>query len=131
MTRSELIAKIRQANSTGQWSDLVASTKSSQDPETFRVVFSLSIEQQSIDATVYDAARLLYEAAPNSTLSCELAIQAMLPTWDISIEEVPWYLRNHFGIHDVREAISNIRKRILSNREIRVLETIEYWLGCD
>ena len=131
MTRSDLMAEIRRANSTGHWSDLVLSTRRADDPETFHVIFALAIEQQSIDATVYDAARLLYEARLTCTVSCELAIEAMLPSWDISIEEVPWYLRDHFGVDHVRQALMNVRRRMSSNREQRVLDTIEYWLGCD
>ena len=38
----------------------------------------------------------------------------MLPDWDISIEEVPWYLASRFGKEAIRRAIKELGEEPLA-----------------
>ena len=128
MTRDELIAAIRDTHANGNWADFVATFRDADAPQHFATVFAHAIEQQAIGAAVYDAAKLLHDANLTCRISCEEAIIAMLPNWDVSIEEVPWYLKNQFGKDRVSEGVERVRKRVSSDQEQRKLDTIrEIW----
>ena len=53
----------------------------------------------------------------------------MLTDWDVSIEEVPFYLAEQFGVDAVRAAVANLRTIITDKDQIVTLGTIDYWLG--
>jgi hypothetical protein len=61
---------------------------------------------------------------------CEDAVRALLPDWDISIEEVPFYLAARFGSPRVRQAVQFVGQDATSPSEKQMLSTILYWLGC-
>jgi hypothetical protein len=50
----------------------------------------------------------------------------MLPSWDVSIEEVPWYLVKQFGRAAVMTAAADLA-RSRSGTEKTMLETVVYW----
>jgi len=110
---------------------LVSSISESDDPERFTVIFGHAVEEQAIGVAVYDAARLLHEANPSCPIPCELAVESMLPNWDVSIQEVPWYLKRQFGADGVKEAVKNVRKHVSSDGERSTLDSILYWVGVD
>jgi hypothetical protein len=54
-------------------------------------------------------------------------IRALLPNWDISIEEVPWYLAGQFGEATFRQAIEDLNREALDHRQRVSLDTVLYW----
>jgi len=129
MTRNQLIDAIRDANNHGTWSELVTCIKRSDDANVFATIFAHSVERQSIGAAVYDAAKLLYESNVTCRLNCESAILAMLGSWDISIEEVPWYLANQFGAKEINSHVENLLELSTDDAECTILKSIRYWVG--
>jgi hypothetical protein len=73
------------------------------------------------------AAWLLYKLRPQCLISCREAITALLPEWDVSIEEVVFYIAEQFGVPTVLSTIEELRAQGIdpTNR----LDTVRYWVG--
>jgi hypothetical protein len=99
------------------------------DKQQFEILFQVAVKRQCGDAPVCDAAVLLRELSPECPISCEEAVRAMLPSWDVSIEEVPFYLVAHFGAGRVRDAVREVQHQVSSQPEKASLDTIVYWVG--
>jgi hypothetical protein len=97
------------------------------DAERFDILFPVAVKPQW-DAPSYFAALLLRELSPACPLSCEDAVRALLPEWDVSIEEVPFYLASRFGSARVRQAITKLEPEVANESEKQQLKTIAYWL---
>jgi hypothetical protein len=55
-------------------------------------------------------------------------IRHALTGWEVSVEELPWYLAIVCGEDAVWEALQTLDAEPLSNRERNVLHTFRYWL---
>ncbi|HLX70043.1 MAG TPA: hypothetical protein VKV04_10495 [Verrucomicrobiae bacterium] len=99
------------------------------DEQQFHILFPIAVKAQDLRFPVCDSAILLRELSPDCPVSCEEAVRAMLPSWDISIEEVPFYLAARFGTDRVRRAVRAIESGTLSDVQKRMLDTVLYWLG--
>jgi hypothetical protein len=51
----------------------------------------------------------------------------MLKGWDVSLEEVPFYVYKQFGIVPIQEAINQLSTEVLQNQERIRLNTVRYW----
>lgn len=102
--------------------------RQTENAETYRALFQIAAHSQNL-GPAYCAALLLHQANPPCPMSCREAIQEMLVDWDISIEEVPYYLAEQFGVAAVRDTVAEIRKTIIDKNQATRLDTIEYWLG--
>lgn len=74
--------------------------------------------------------RLLLKIKPKPAESCEAALFRLLPSWDVSAEEVIFYIREQFGKAEVTKAVLNLKNKQLSEPEIAQLNSVIYWLGC-
>jgi hypothetical protein len=99
------------------------------DEQQFRILFPIAVKSQGHDFPVLDAAILLRRLSPECPISCDEAVRALLPEWDISIEQVPFYLAARFGSKRVREAVRNIEQEATGKPEKATLNTIIYWAG--
>lgn len=54
----------------------------------------------------------------------------MLIGWDVSIEEVLFYLAEQFGIAQALTAVTELESMVSVQGQIATLDTIRYWLGC-
>ena len=54
----------------------------------------------------------------------------MLTDWDVSIEEVPFYLAEQFGVAQVRSDVAELRGSHTDKTQSTLLDTVEYWLRC-
>lgn len=98
------------------------------DAQQFDILFPLAVRRQW-EAPSYTAALLLRELSPACHLSCEDAIKALLPEWDVSIEEVPFNLAARFGPERLRHAIADLKPQIADKSEMASLETVLYWVN--
>src|SRR5262249_26330887 len=69
--------------------------------DLFNSLFPLAIQRQQAGLPVAYAAVALFITSPKSTISCKDAVAALLPQWEGSIEEVPFYLARNFGAEAV------------------------------
>src|SRR4030095_9551627 len=76
----------------------------------FDALFPIAVrEQGQASGPVAMSAYALHALNPPCRLSVDDAVAALLPSWDISIEEVPWYLVKQFGREAVVESVERLR----------------------
>ena len=100
----------------------------SQASSNFRFYFRAVRSQWVGDFPVLDAALLLEELGPACPVSCEDAVRALLPEWDVSIEQVPFYLAARFGPARVHQAIAKLRPEVTEKNQQGNLDTVAYWV---
>jgi hypothetical protein len=75
------------------------------------------------------AGRLLLELRPPCTPGIPEAIRRILPTWNISVEELFEYFEALVGRETLLRALDDVSLQTLSEREQVALDTIRYWLA--
>ena len=97
------------------------------DTQQFEVLFPIAVKAQD-HAPSCPAAELLRQLSPTCPLSCEDVVRALLPEWDVSIEEVPFYIAARFGVARVRQAIERLASEVEGHEEQQRLKTVAYWI---
>ena len=92
-------------------------------------VFAVQMREDRLKVQTFTG-RLLLKINPKATERCEEAIFRLLPHWDVSAEEVVFYLRKQFGKENMLTAINNLRAGQLSDLDFAQLDTVVHWLGC-
>jgi hypothetical protein len=96
----------------------------------FDALFPVAVrEQGQASGPVAMSAYVLHALNPPCPFSVDDAVAALLPSWDISIEEVPWYLVKQFGREPVIESVERLRARETDQTALTRLKTIKYWVG--
>jgi len=98
------------------------------DAQQFDILFAVAVKPQW-EAPSYTAALLLRELSPACPLDCEDAVRALLSDWDVSIEEVPFYLAARFGPARVRQAVAELSRGVTDRSKKTNLETVLYWVN--
>lgn len=85
-------------------------------------------EANRLNSLVQDqefAGRILATINPKSTRDLKEIIARTLVTWDKSIEQLPFWFRDNYGLENVRETFNSLR---LAGEEKEKLETMKFWL---
>lgn len=128
MTIDELTDSVREATRADSWPALVERLRLLDEDEVFRLLFPLATSAQWDCPLAYSAALLLYQVKPTCPIPCEEAVKGLFGNWDVSIEEVPWYLGDVFGRQRVLEVVARLLQEPLTDLELRRRRTIGYWL---
>lgn len=75
-----------------------------------------------------NAGFILYKLKPKTFINIKERIRLCLSTWDVSVEELPYYLADQVGKTKVLEVLNELRGESLTEREIAALDTFDYWL---
>lgn len=75
------------------------------------------------------AGKLLFILKPKLSLELAPLIEGVLENWNVSVEELPYYFRDVFGIELVSTAIECINADELNELQQKNLETMKWWLG--
>lgn len=94
--------------------------------EVFEFLWNKAIKAQSLGGHVLISALTLYELNIECPLSPQEAIGQMCLDWDISLEEVPWYLANQFSKGVILELTDTLNFKT-EDQNTR-LKTIAYWI---
>jgi hypothetical protein len=127
MTKEEITAAMCDANASGRRPQLCERLREMDSSAVFEAIFPVAAAAQS-KGPAYRAACLLFVLKPGCPIPCKEAIRALLPDWDISIEEVPWYLALWFGRETMREAVAELGKEPLDQEQRVRLNTVQYWI---
>jgi len=123
MTSEELVQRLR------EWPSSPEEQLRTLSPDAqFTMLWPVAVASQS-RGPAFPAATLLYRLNPSCPMSCSDAVACLLPDWDISIEEVPWYLVAQFGRASVIAAAEDLSEGCTSNLERTQLTTVVYWAG--
>jgi|SRR6185312_846004 len=74
------------------------------------------------------AGSLLLRLRPSCPLPAREAIRNVLGGWEVSVEELPWYLALACGEDAVWNAMAELEAEPLDDRKRLVLHTFRYWL---
>jgi hypothetical protein len=70
----------------------------------------------------------LHSLNPPCTTAAKDAVKMLIDNeWDISIEEVPWYLTNQFGPESVNQCVEDLQRVMTDDEACVKLRTILYW----
>jgi hypothetical protein len=95
--------------------------------DLFEVLFPLSVQKQEVGRPVSFGAFALNELNPPCPLSLDVAVEALLPDWDISIEEVVFYLAKQFGAGAVCGKAIELAERHTEGTSPILLRVVAYW----
>jgi hypothetical protein len=126
MTKDEIAAAMQEANRNGQRPRLRERLRGMESTAVFEALFPTAADAQW-HGPAYRAACLLFVLKPACPIPCIDAIQALLPNWDVSIEEVPWYLAGQFGQDAIGRAIEQLGNGPLGHEQRVRLGTVKYW----
>lgn len=132
MTTNDVKSEIERrlnARPEEELADLLTRLRATDSGVAFRALFPFAAHSQDRGPAA-GAAWLLRRVNPKCPISCREAIQEMLGDWDVSIEEVPFYLAEQFGVATVRETVAELRTICAETDQVTLLDTIEYWLRC-
>ena len=74
------------------------------------------------------AGRLLLALKPPSPPDVQAVIKRILPTWNLSVEQLPRYFEAVIGREPVLQALDVLRTQVCSEQEQRANETFRFWL---
>jgi hypothetical protein len=92
----------------------------------FHALFELST--RGLGAEACTSANVLLDLNINCPISCvEIVRDIAMSTWNVSLEQLPWYAVKQFGLQHVRDCVATIRQESLTQDQWVLLDTIEYW----
>jgi hypothetical protein len=74
------------------------------------------------------AGRLLLSLNPPNPPDIQAVIKRTLPTWDLSVEQLPMYFEAAMGREAVLQALDMLGSKCPSEQEQRAIETFRFWL---
>jgi hypothetical protein len=118
------------ANNPQQLKQLSFACEKSQDRELFFGLFSFfydpSLQDNSI-ARQQLAGAILFSLSPSCPLELDGFIYALPKYWDLSIEEIPWYLCKVFGKQKVTAFLEDLIPDVEDEKLIQSFKTLLYW----
>ncbi|HYE18252.1 MAG TPA: hypothetical protein VEA69_07395 [Tepidisphaeraceae bacterium] len=127
---AQVIERVGRARSARDVKSLVSELSGVSAVVLFDALFPVAVrEQGESSGPVAMSAYALHALNPPCGLPIDDAVASLLPSWDVSIEEVPWYLAKQFGRDAVLAAVGRLRARQGDDAAMARLRTIEYWVG--
>ncbi|WKL47946.1 hypothetical protein Q1W71_23735 [Flavobacterium pectinovorum] len=75
-----------------------------------------------------NAGRILKELNPKTDSNAELVLNRILKNWNKSVEEIPFWLRDNYGIETLKNVFSILSDKNLTELELDKLKTMKWWL---
>ncbi len=128
MMNEEIKLILLTGNTLKDLPEVVSKLADFSEEELFENLFSLSVQEQAAGKGVAFAAYSLNELNPKCNMGVKEAVSALLKEWDVSIEEVVFYLRRQFGKDLLLNTIATLKEDSPSKEELTRLKAIKYWL---
>lgn len=74
------------------------------------------------------AGRILLAVKPPCSRDIQDVIKRTLATWDLSVEQLPWYFEAVAGREAVLQALDTLSTQVCSDHEQRGIDTFRFWL---
>ena len=101
------------------------------DPaEAFAALFAVFEREPRPEYGYHDqeyAGRALLAACPPCPLPLKEAIRRALPNWNVSVEQLPLYFAEVFGKQVALDALAEVERGDLSERERRAVGVMCFW----
>ena len=95
----------------------------------FDTLFAVSVLAQGGTYPVAFASCALEAINPPCSPAVDEAVGRLMPEWDISLEEVVFYLTKQFGVAAVVAAAERRQSSSLAHEEAVRLKAVRYWAG--
>lgn len=105
---------------------MVEALRKFDSPSLFAALFPLSVREQG-EEPVAASAYALNELNPHCPLELSVAVESLLPSWDISIEEVVFYLVKQFGVQAVVRTARELGEKYQTGTSATLLRGVSYW----
>lgn len=99
--------------------------------EAFEALIGVFCNADRPDSRYLDqeyAGRMLLSLNPPSPPDVQAVINRTLPTWDLSVEQLPMYFEAAIGREAVLQALDMLGSQGSSEQEQRAIETFRFWL---
>ena len=99
--------------------------------EAFEALIGVFCNANRPDSRYLDqeyAGRLLLFLKLPSPLDAQAVIKRTLPTWELSVEQLPMYFEAAMGREAVLQALDMLGSQGSSEQEQRAIETFRFWL---
>ena len=73
------------------------------------------------------AGRLLLDIKPKGLVSLKEILYPCLETYNLSVEELPYYIVDVYGYEEFETVLKNLESTKLSERQIRSINTMLWW----
>ncbi|MEZ6136328.1 MAG: hypothetical protein R3C53_15645 [Pirellulaceae bacterium] len=129
MNSEAIVARVAEAKTQRDLPQLLQDLESVDPHLLFKTLFPIATNRQGVEyGPVAFSAYTLYNLEPPCAIAAEDAIQMLIDNeWDISIEEVPWYLTNQFGYECVKRCVQDFQCTMTEDEACVRLRTILYW----
>lgn len=130
MNATEVLSRVSEAKTLRELPDLVRDLVDVDPRLLFDTLFPISIKQQGeANGPVAVSAYVIHALNPPCPITPSSAVSQMLQCeWDISIEEVPWYLANQFGADEMQKCVADAL-HVQTDESARTrLESVRYWV---
>ena len=129
MYREAIVARVAEAKTQRDLPQLLQDLESVDPHLLFKTLFPIATKRQGVEnGPVAFSAYALHNLNPPCTIAAEDAVQMLIDNeWDISIEEVPWYLTNQFGPVSVIQCVEDLQRVMTDDEACVRLRTILYW----
>ena len=129
MDNVSIILRVSQAKDRRDLPSLIQDLKLTNPKLLFETLFPIASRRQEItNGPVAFSAYVLHAVNPPRSMSIEDAVNMMIVNeWDISIEEVPWYLANQFGQERLNHCVNDASGHVGDEDALVRLNTIRYW----
>ena len=98
--------------------------------EVFEGLFKIFLLEDKYLQRQELAGNLLFQIKPKAKFNLLEKLFSCLETYNLSVEELPWYFVDIFGKEYVLNTLNIINnKNFLSNKAKRSLETIKWWVN--
>lgn len=101
------------------------------DRELFETLMSALRDPAPPNGLFHDqdhAGKILLALNPKCHWELKAVIRETLPHWNLSVEEIPFYLANQFGKQAVLEAVAELAEEFAGRDIHRGLSTYRFWL---
>jgi hypothetical protein len=88
----------------------------------------IAAQRQRVGVGVLQAAQTLFILFPRCPWTCQEAVRMLLDEWDISLEEVPWYLASVFPEDELLEMLRRLKAEPMSQTQAARLGAVRYWV---
>jgi hypothetical protein len=125
----EIIERINHARALRDLKPLIQDLSTVSSEVIFRTLFPIAIRAQGAKSgPVAMSAYILDALNPPCPLQVDDAVASLLSEWDISIQEVPWYLVKQFGADQILGSVERLSGKYADNAALVRLRTIRYWV---
>ncbi|MEM0576117.1 hypothetical protein [Flavobacterium polysaccharolyticum] len=75
-----------------------------------------------------NAGKILYRIKPKTEIDLILILKATIENWNKSVEELPFWLKENYGITLLKNKLAEFENQNLNDTEFEKLKTMKWWL---